>query len=989
MVYLTIILLLGRFCFCSSSTTTNPHVATFSIFLNSHLSESKPAQVTMRLKLHGSFEALRDTVSSRGKSKPTTEPSEDSTPLSIEEFLGSPVKDKAASRKTSIKTQVKLEHANSVPEFGTKKDAKSAPPNGVERQISMGAEEINDSLSELQTRSSVIGNSVRGMSPSKSARKSDGSIGGGLMNWTRNTMKRGGSSMKASSSLFFKPGFFNTDQALQPTDDASMPDLGQDDQLLEALGDDETDSIEDAKSTSTRDSRASDNVAPSSTFQVTSVLETASSLPSSVTSDALEPTSTFQYSSPLATTHEDETEMPGRLSHTKPNITSTLSSSESLTTLNPNLARTSWVSAHSAHSLTEEGTPPTSRYSSRIRLDSTASASRTSASAPKRTERHQLGPFITTKKRRQHMMDSMDVDLFNALDVRVDGDQTVVLVDENGVEQGPIANCVHMEKLVKTMAVETVDGKTKIVSATLPELVQQLASEGANDAEYVSDFLTTYRYFAEPEDVARLLIMRYVEVGETAKEEDTATDFLSFLKSSAPTDKGPEWASFLQLRVLNVFKRWIDSHPADFDQSEDLYFLVSHFLSGFVKRDAKRAPFADSMLQNLEEKIGALRTPVMLHVATSEPLLFSTLRRTSADSTSEQRRRPSSTAPGLAHASSATGSNLTLDTIRSRRQSAAAVQLTSTGSVPDIRCHARSTSAPPTPTVATDLENNPLFSLPSLAEYDPDIVAQQLTLLEHTQFKRIRAPEFFFQGWNDRQFKELTAPNLVVLISWFNRVAYGVATEVVLGAKLKQRVTTLKRFIYIAQLCFRWNNFNTLYEIVAGLNLGPVTRLKKTWKALPKKYWDVWNQLNAVVSNESMYLVFIIGCSHCTQSLFLLTLGSYRTYRISLRTITAKSSTSPILPYLGVNLSDLTFAEDGNPTYLQPTSSTASLPIVNFTKFQLISHLVNSATQLQRGEYTFPIDETVQNFLRNDWLVLDDAELYEASKIVEPRLPSI
>ncbi|KAI9088529.1 ras guanine nucleotide exchange factor domain-containing protein, partial [Phlyctochytrium arcticum] len=125
-----------------------------------------------------------------------------------------------------------------------------------------------------------------------------------------------------------------------------------------------------------------------------------------------------------------------------------------------------------------------------------------------------------------------------------------------------------------------------------------------------------------------------------------------------------------------------------------------------------------------------------------------------------------------------------------------------------------------------------------LSDFDPEMIAQQLTLLEHTQFKLIRPFEFFFQAWNDRHLKDVTSPNLSSLITWFNRVAYGVATEVVLGHKLKNRVTSLKRFIYIAQMSFRWNNFNTLFEIVAGLNLGPVTRLKKTWKSLPKKYWD-------------------------------------------------------------------------------------------------------------------------------------------------------
>ncbi|RKO92949.1 ras guanine nucleotide exchange factor domain-containing protein [Blyttiomyces helicus] len=189
--------------------------------------------------------------------------------------------------------------------------------------------------------------------------------------------------------------------------------------------------------------------------------------------------------------------------------------------------------------------------------------------------------------------------------------------------------------------------------------------------------------------------------------------------------------------------------------------------------------------------------------------------------------------------------------------------------------------------------------------------------------------------------------------------------------KLKDRVTSLKRFVYVAQACVKYNNYNTLFEIVAGLNLGPVTRLKKTWKSLPKKYWDVWNDLNRIVSSES----------------------SYRVYRQSLRTQREKSGSGAILPYLGVNLSDLTFAEDGNPTYVgagesKATPEPANQRTINFSKFRLVSSIMQNVLQLQQGEFDFKVDERVQHFLRVQWTSLDDAELYEHSRNVEARVTS-
>jgi hypothetical protein len=49
----------------------------------------------------------------------------------------------------------------------------------------------------------------------------------------------------------------------------------------------------------------------------------------------------------------------------------------------------------------------------------------------------------------------------------------------------------------------------------------------------------------------------------------------------------------------------------------------------------------------------------------------------------------------------------------------------------------------------------------------------------------------------------------------------------------------------------RYSNYNTCFEIVAGLNMAAISRLKHTWKALPKKYADTWEYLNQIVSNES------------------------------------------------------------------------------------------------------------------------------------------
>jgi len=46
--------------------------------------------------------------------------------------------------------------------------------------------------------------------------------------------------------------------------------------------------------------------------------------------------------------------------------------------------------------------------------------------------------------------------------------------------------------------------------------------------------------------------------------------------------------------------------------------------------------------------------------------------------------------------------------------------------------------------------------------------------------------------------------------------------------KKKQRVKVIEYWIEVARECFNIGNFNSLMAIIAGLNMSPVSRLKKT-----------------------------------------------------------------------------------------------------------------------------------------------------------------
>ncbi|XP_017768052.1 PREDICTED: ras-GEF domain-containing family member 1B-like isoform X2 [Nicrophorus vespilloides] len=117
----------------------------------------------------------------------------------------------------------------------------------------------------------------------------------------------------------------------------------------------------------------------------------------------------------------------------------------------------------------------------------------------------------------------------------------------------------------------------------------------------------------------------------------------------------------------------------------------------------------------------------------------------------------------------------------------------------------------------------------------PACLAQQLT---HVELERLSfiGPEEFVQAFaKDNLHLETSfidmkkTHNLEQYVQWFNRLSYLVATQVCKYPKKKQRVRVVEYWIEVGKECFNIGNFNSLMAIIAGLNLSPISRLKKTW----------------------------------------------------------------------------------------------------------------------------------------------------------------
>ncbi|KAJ3021952.1 RasGEF [Thoreauomyces humboldtii] len=939
----------------------------------------------MRLKFAESLEALRDTVKGGSKKANKVTPESGIKHGRSSESLSSNKTSTRASTASNAGIGGSVDVLNSSSNSGTEspeagrrnasrrlwaqRPSSSVPdllgPSNrrTERGGEQGAEVLEDADSVSELQPGTIGRaSIR--------KSSDGGSGATLAlpvpSVPSSSSKR--NSRRVSYGLFFKPGF-SAASAAHAT--ASLP--GED---LNSINFDEEEEVED-------DFGASGSFQDDASSGRPSRIRKSSDVSSRAPSDLAPEQSMLDF---LAESRFSSANRPRKLGSfsgssggkaheslhgSLPSVAVTLS----VPSIETEAPQPGSISSDSLH----QNIAALSSLDSQSELALSAAPRQDTPSMGKRRDPlRRIGPLIATAIQCQALRSALHPAVLEPLDIRD------VLPDTDPRSYLLLRDVTEPPSL--TMEASSGEGPPQIESGTLPALIQRLASEGATDVTYLLDFLTTYRYFADSADVARLLIARYV----------TPSCMSDASISETPSDKSAQvapaaWAAFLQLKILNVFKKWIEVYPADFLTSPTepgdqvgLRELVTAFLTYHVARDERRAPFATAILQNMIEKTNPgfttenqrLQVPQPLSHGMSEPNL-TTGRRSSGGTGTELRMNPAAARFTL----SRTMSPITLDTsIRSRRLSvqagvdasvlargASAIDLAATG-------HARSATAPP----LTRSDSGPALGsgstdLSTLAEFNPEILAQQLTLLEHASFRNITAYELFQQGWNVNPSIVQHPPralNLTALIAWFNRIAYGVATQVITQHDFKTRVSLVKRFIHVAHMCYSWGNFNTVFEIVAGLNLAPVARLKRTWKALPKKYAEVWDHLNAVVSSEN----------------------SYKTYRAALRHAQQQDAKEAILPYLGVTLSDLTFAEDGNPTFVQPTTSESTAqPLVYFTKFRLVATLVRSVAQLQaRGDYSavFAPDIRIQRFLLHDWGVLDDAELYATSLRSEARLVS-
>ncbi|XP_015481253.1 ras-GEF domain-containing family member 1B [Parus major] len=243
---------------------------------------------------------------------------------------------------------------------------------------------------------------------------------------------------------------------------------------------------------------------------------------------------------------------------------------------------------------------------------------------------------------------------------------------------------------------------------------------------------------------------------------------------------------------------------------------------------------------------------------------------------------------------------------------------------------------------------------------DPYVLAQQLTHIELERLNYI-GPEEFIQAFvqkdplnNDKSCygDRKKTRNLEAYVEWFNRLSYLVATEICMPVKKKHRARVIEYFIDVARECFNIGNFNSLMAIISGMNMSPVSRLKKTWAKVKTAKFDILEHQMDPSSNFYNYRTALRGATQ--------------------RSLTAHSNREKIvIPFFSLLIKDIYFLNEGCANRL-PNGH------VNFEKFWELAKQVSEFMTWKQVECPFERDWKILQYLLSVPVFSDDA-LYLAS----------
>ncbi|KAI9500020.1 ras guanine nucleotide exchange factor domain-containing protein [Coemansia spiralis] len=189
-------------------------------------------------------------------------------------------------------------------------------------------------------------------------------------------------------------------------------------------------------------------------------------------------------------------------------------------------------------------------------------------------------------------------------------------------------------------------------------------------------------------------------------------------------------------------------------------------------------------------------------------------------------------------------------------------------------------------TVGMDLSYEAYRQMSHITHVSPIDVACQLTIIESSCFCMIQPKELLNKEFS--RGSRSCAVNVRQMTKWCTQITRWASALILLEPTPERRCRMLKYFIQLGMQLLALKNYDAVMAIKAAIFCAAVMRLKLSWSMLPKKFNIMSKRLHEAMDSDH----------------------NFANYRSVLR-----RSQPPLLPFLGLYLTDLTFLDDGNPTY--------------------------------------------------------------------------
>lgn len=257
----------------------------------------------------------------------------------------------------------------------------------------------------------------------------------------------------------------------------------------------------------------------------------------------------------------------------------------------------------------------------------------------------------------------------------------------------------------------------------------------------------------------------------------------------------------------------------------------------------------------------------------------------------------------------------------------------------------------------------------SILDIHPVELARQLTIVESRLFSSILPNELLFRTptypgaeyttpGNARVHARAMALLTTQLTNWIGEC-------ILRETELKARTHLLRYFVHVGTASLALQNFNLLMAVQGALNSSTIQRLKRTWAGLSTRASNAFEAQRDVMEHTR----------------------NFSKYRERLR------SKGPLLPFLGLVLTDLTFCMSGNPEF---RSDATQEKVINMVRCTKLAAILDSVQQFQKQPFALVEVPEIQAYLTRlrvhletvntpESYMLAAEQMYQRSLELEPR----